>query len=122
MAGWLQETPLENLVRTLLIPRLDQLEAEVKMLRELTWPVCQAQKEHGNPLSCIEEKRKYFKLLYKDEALDLLEKKARFTGITSPAITHQELDLILLQEMPNNSPSPDTQSYGTQVSQVPETE
>jgi hypothetical protein len=99
------ETPLENLVRTLLIPRLDQLEAEVKMLRELAWPVCQAHKEKGDPFSCIEEKRKYFRLLYKDEALDLLEKKARFTGLTIPVITHKELDLI--QSPSQASPVPE---------------
>jgi hypothetical protein len=84
---------MENLVRTLLIPRLDQLEAEVKMLRELTWPVCQSLKEDGNPLNCIHEKRRYFSHLYKDEAIYLLEKKAKFSG-TSIIVTNQELDLI----------------------------
>lgn len=88
-----KETPMENLVRTLLIPRLDQLEAEVKMLRELAWPVCQSLKENGDSLSCIEEKRRYFRHLYKDEAIKLLKKKAKFTG-SDPDITRRELDLI----------------------------
>ncbi len=83
-----------NFVRTLLIPRLDQLECEVKMLREITWPVCQSLKEDGNPFSCIDEKRRYFKHLYKDEALDLLKKKSDFTGIKNKVITDQEFDLI----------------------------
>ncbi len=115
-----KETPIENLVRTLLLPRLDQLEIEVKMLRELAWPVCQAMKEKGNPLACAEEKRRYFRLLYKDEAIDLLEKKANFTGITSPEIIHQEYDLILLA-VPSNSPSQDIQNCDNQASPVPET-
>ena len=51
---------MEDLVRNLLIPRLDQLEAEVKMLREIAWPICQALKENGNPLSFGDEKRRYF--------------------------------------------------------------
>ena len=118
---WVNETPIENLVRTLLLPRLDQLEVEVKMLRELAWPVCQSLKEKGNPLSCSEEKRRYFRILYKDEALDLLEKKAKFTGITSPEIIHQEYDLILLESL-NNFPNQDIQNSCNQVSQAPETE
>jgi hypothetical protein len=84
----------EDLVRTLLIPRLDQLEAEVKMLREVTWPVCQALLEEKDPTKMATEKRKFFTLLYKDEALDLLHRKARFTGIVSPVIVDHELDLV----------------------------
>ena len=110
-----------DLVRTLLIPRLDQLEAEVKMLRELTWPVCQALREKGNPLACAEEKRRYFRLLYKDEAINLLEKKARFTGITSPEIIHQEYDSILLA-VPSNSPNQDVQNCDNQASPTLEME
>jgi hypothetical protein len=86
--------PVLDLLRTVLIPRLDQLEAEVKLLRELAWPVCQALKEDGDPLSCSEEKNIYFRLLYKDEAIDLLNKKAKFTGITNKVLLDQEYDLI----------------------------
>jgi hypothetical protein len=86
----------DDLVRTLLIPRLDQLEAEVKMLRELTWPVCQGLIEDGNPLNFSDEKRKYFRLLYKDEAMKLLDKKAEYTGITNQVIRDSELDMINL--------------------------
>lgn len=85
---------MEDLVRTLLIPRLDQLEAEVKMLREIAWPICQALKEDGNPLSCIDEKRRYFRHLYKDEAIELLKKKAEYSGIINKVLTDRELDLI----------------------------
>lgn len=67
-------------MRTLLIPRLDQLETEVKLLREVTWPVCQALLEEKNPLSMASEKRRFFSVLYKDDAIELLEKKLKFIG------------------------------------------
>lgn len=84
----------EDFIRTFLLPRVDQLEAEVKMLREVTWPVCQALRENGNPLSCSDEKRNYFKLLYKDDAMELLAKKAKFTGITNKVLLDAEFDNI----------------------------
>jgi hypothetical protein len=84
-----------DLVRTLLIPRLDQLEAEVKMLRSVTWPVCQALLEDGNPLALSVEKRKFFKLLFKDEAIELLNKKAEFMETRSNGVLiDREIDLI----------------------------
>lgn len=88
------ECPTCNLVRTLLIPRLDQLEAEMKMLRETTWPVCQGLLENGNPLNMSDEKRKYFRLFFKDEAMELLNKKAEFTSIKDPVIRNLEIDSV----------------------------
>lgn len=88
---------MEELVRTLLIPRLDQLEHEVKLLREVTWPVCQALLEDKNPLNMASEKRKFFKSLYKDEAIELLDKKLRFIGEGgNDVILNAELDSISL--------------------------
>lgn len=88
--------PACDLVRTLLIPRLDQLEAEVKMLRDVTWPVCQGLIEGGDPMKMTVEKRKYFRLLYKDEAIKLLDKKAEFTGLISPLLRNLEIDSLSL--------------------------
>lgn len=88
------DTVSVDFVKAFLLPRIDQLEAEVKMLREITWPVCQALYENGDPLSCIEQKRRYFSVLFKDEAIDLLEKKSKFTGIGNNVIMNQELDMI----------------------------
>ena len=85
---------LVDFIKTFLLPRLDQLEAEVKILRDTTWPVCQALKEDGDPLTCIEEKRKYFRHIYKNEALELLDLKANFSGINNKVIRDQEFDLI----------------------------
>jgi hypothetical protein len=85
---------MEELVRTVILPRLDQLEAEVKFLRDVTWPVCQGIRETGSPFQDIEGKRKFFRHLYKDEAVELLRKKSEFTGITNQVLMDKELDLI----------------------------
>lgn len=42
------------------------------------------------------EKRKYFRLLYKDEAIKLLDKKAEFTGLISPLLRNLEIDSLSL--------------------------
>ena len=84
----------EEFLKTVLLPRLDQLEAEVKALRDVTWPVCQALIEEGDPLKCSQEKRKFLKLFYKDEAIDLLSRKASFEKLNDRVILDQEFDLI----------------------------
>jgi hypothetical protein len=90
---------MEELVRTVILPRLDQLEAEVKFLRDVTWPVCQDIRESGNPLHDISGKRKFFRHLYKDEAMDLLKKKGEFAGHASNRVLlHKEFDLICIKD------------------------
>jgi hypothetical protein len=89
---------MEELVKTVILPRLDQLEAEVKFLRDVTWPVCQDIRESGDPLQDISGKRKFFRHLYKDEAMELLKKKSKFTGITNQIIMDKEFDLICIKD------------------------
>ena len=84
----------EDFLKNHLLPRLDQLEAEVKSLREVTWPVCQGLRETHGPFQFLSEKRKFFKIIYKDEAIELLKKKANFTNIKDQVILDQELESI----------------------------
>ena len=85
---------MEELVRTVILPRLDQLEAELTALRTATWPVCQAIVEDGDPLSRIDEKRTFLSLMFKEDAISLLDKKAEFSGITHKVLRDQELDSL----------------------------
>lgn len=87
---------MEELVRTVILPRLDQLEAELFALREATWPVCQAIVEDGDPLSRIDDKRRFLSLMFKEDAIALLTKKAEFSGITNRVLRDQELDSIVV--------------------------
>lgn len=84
----------EDFLKTHLLPRLDQLEMEVKTLRDVTWPVCQGLREKHGPFQFIKEKRDFFIHLFKDEAIELLKKKASFTNIKDPVILDQELESI----------------------------
>lgn len=90
----LQSMCSEDFLKNHLLPRLDQLEAEVRALREVTWPVCQGLRETHGPFQFLNEKRKFFKHLYKDEAIELLKKKASFTNIKDQVIIDQELESI----------------------------
>lgn len=84
----------EEFLRTHVLPRLDQLEIEVKFLRDATWPVCQGIRESHGCFQFLTEKRKFFRILHKDEAIELLRLKAKFKGITDPVILDQELQSI----------------------------
>lgn len=84
----------EEFLRTHVLPRLDQLEYEVKTLREVTWPVCQGLRETHGPFQFIKEKRNFFRSLFKEDAIELLKRKASFTNIRDQVILDQELQSI----------------------------
>lgn len=72
---------MERLLREIVLPRLDSLEAELKALREVAWPVCQAIWETKFPCDKEEnnkQKQMYMRHVFKDEGLDLLKRKAKF--------------------------------------------
>ncbi len=77
--------------------RLDNLEAELAELREVTWPVCQGMvdKETG-PFQNMKEKRRFFKFLDVDEIRKLLRSKAKFMGI-SPDLVYEELRQVRVE-------------------------
>lgn len=80
--------------------RLDNLEAELAELREVTWPVCQGlvDKRTG-PFQNLKEKRRFFRFLDLDEIRKLLRSKAKFMGI-SPEIVYEELRQVRVEEPP----------------------
>jgi hypothetical protein len=77
--------------------RLDNLEAELAELREITWPVCQGMidKQTG-PFQNMKEKRRFFRFLHVDDIRNLLRAKARFMGI-SPEIVFEELRQVRVE-------------------------
>ena len=62
------------------LERLTNVEAELKELREVTWPVCQAQLDAGNNLKNIFQKRRLLKWLDPDEVAKLLRIKGVIMG------------------------------------------
>jgi hypothetical protein len=73
--------------------RLDNLEAELTDLREVTWPVCQGLLDKNGPFENKKSKMRFFKFLFLDEIKKLLRLKAIFTG-NSPGAASSELQWI----------------------------
>lgn len=77
--------------------RLDNLEAELSELREVTWPVCQALKDQKSQLQNIKEKRRFFKFFDREGVQRLLRLKGEFMG-KYPALNVEELRQVLVEE------------------------
>jgi hypothetical protein len=58
--------------------RLDNLEAEMTELREVTWPVCQGILEKNGPFDKMREKRRFFKFMNIHDIWTLIKLKARY--------------------------------------------
>jgi len=77
--------------------RLDNLEAELAELRDVTWPVCQGLiEERSGSFQTMSAKRRFFKFLHVDDILRLLKAKARFMR-TSPDLVYEELRQVQVE-------------------------
>jgi len=77
--------------------RLDNLEAELSELREVTWPVCQGLvEERSGSFQTMNAKRRFFKFLHVDDILKLLKAKARFKG-TCQDLAYEELQQVRVE-------------------------
>jgi hypothetical protein len=79
-----------------ILERLDNIEAGLNELREVTWPVCQGILDKSGPFENKQEKRKFFSFMHIEDIMNLLRRKARFTG-TSPSSAVSELQWILVE-------------------------
>jgi hypothetical protein len=64
------------------LERLGNVENELKELRDVTWPVCQAKLDDKNPLNNIREKRRLLRWLHVNDIKELLVRKGRLMGLT----------------------------------------
>ena len=71
------------LIRENILPRITQLEEEVRMLRAVTWPICQALKE-SSQLDDIPNKKRFFSILDEDEVKMLLLEKSKISKQSQP--------------------------------------
>lgn len=67
---------VRELLRDNLLPRLTNLEEQVRLLRKVTWPVCQSIKEKSQLLD-IESKREFLSTLDQEESNLLLKLKSK---------------------------------------------
>jgi hypothetical protein len=66
---------VRELVKDHILPRLTQLEEELRELRLVTWPICQSLRETSQ-LTDIKNKKRFLCLLDEDEVQLLLREKA----------------------------------------------
>lgn len=83
------------------LERLTNVEAELKELREATWPVCQAQLDGKNNLKNIFQKRRLLKWLDVDEVAKLLRIKGVIMGVTRDQVAC-ELQEIRVEGYPRD--------------------
>lgn len=65
---------VRELIKDVILPRLTQLEIEVRELRRVTWPVCQSLREKSQ-LTDIRNKKRFLEILDDDEVIFLLNEK-----------------------------------------------
>jgi hypothetical protein len=77
--------------------RLDNLEAELNELRDVTWPVSQGLiEERSGGFQTMNAKRRFFKFLHVEDILRLLKAKARFMR-TSQDLVYEELRQVQVE-------------------------
>ena len=81
------------------LERLTNVEAELRELRDATWPVCQAKLDGQNSMNNIFQKKTLLRWLDPDEIRKLLWAKGRLMGLTRDQVS-SELHEILVVEPP----------------------
>jgi hypothetical protein len=84
---------VSRLLREVVLPRLDSHEGELRELRAVTWPVCQALWDRKMPFMNISMKKKFFKFLDIDELRRLLKSKSIYAGINEVTMD-QEIKIL----------------------------
>ena len=86
---------IRTLLKENILPRLTDLEVELRALRRITWPVCQSQLETDGPFQALGEKKKFFLNLYEDVVYELLKLKARLKGgLVDQVLLDQEFNSV----------------------------
>jgi hypothetical protein len=81
---------VRELIKDVILPRLTQLEIEVRELRRVTWPVCQSLRETSQ-LTDIKNKKKFLEILDDCEVHLLLHEKA---AVSSRSVTFSSSHLL----------------------------
>ena len=90
-------SPSEMLLRENILPRLDDVEAQLKELREVTWPYVQAQRDVLG-YDTRNEQRRLLRWLDLDDVRKLLRRKLHWLNIYEEEAVEQELQQILVRD------------------------
>lgn len=83
---------LREFVKDHILPRLTEVECQLRDLRAVTWPVCQNIIENS-PLDKIEMKKKFLYHIDDEDAKQLLRLKHKFSKVPS-IVSEREYQLI----------------------------
>jgi|LakMenE18May11ns_1017448.scaffolds.fasta_scaffold9698414_3 hypothetical protein len=83
------------LLRENILPRLDNMEAQLKELREVTWPYVQAKRDQLG-LDTRREQQKLLRWIDLDEVRMLLRRKLYWLHIYEEEMVEEELQQILV--------------------------
>jgi hypothetical protein len=77
------------------LKRLGDVENELRELREVAWPVCQARLDNRNPLNNLKQKRKILRWLDMEEIRDLLRRKGLLMGLTRDQVAVELREVLV---------------------------
>ena len=86
---------MEKLLRENILPRLDNIENELRELREVTWPYCQAQRDGKSVFHNMKEKRTLLRWLDVDEIRKLLRRKAYWMNVDLSVIDSELKEILI---------------------------
>jgi hypothetical protein len=79
------------------LERLTNVEAELKELRDVTWPVCQAKLDGQNSMNNIFQKKTLLRWLDPDEIRKLLWAKGRLMGLTRDQVSSELREILVVE-------------------------
>lgn len=82
-------------MRENILPRLDNMENELRELREVTWPYCQAQRDGKSVFHNMREKRTLLRWLDVSEIRKLLRRKAYWMNIDLSVIDSELKEILI---------------------------
>jgi len=86
---------MEKLLRENILPRLDNIENELRELREVTWPYCQAQRDGKSVFHNMKEKRTLLRWLDVSEIRKLLRRKAYWMNVDLSVIDSELKEILI---------------------------
>ena len=93
-------TDIRYLIKDVILPEMLRQQDEIRKLREITWPVCQSLREKSQ-LTDMDNKKKFLKDFQKEEIINLIKQKSKFSASSdlSPStfnLTREELSKLNL--------------------------
>ena len=81
------------------LERLTNVEAELRELRDVTWPVCQARLDGQNSMNNIFQKKTLLRWLDVDEIRKLLWSKGRLMGLNRDQVASELREILVVEPL-----------------------